>query len=341
MYDKNDRSDEIDLTKVLHSTKQLERKILSYWEMNDLVHHATINKLWNGKITNEIKRRKNCVTVYTWFSNKIPVESYSDNGIGVRIRGGHSALRTYGNSSGEEGIYVSFYGGDCHTAKRKACRKTTSHFHSWGEEMDKATRESAQAVDIYGLDVDAIHQAFHELHDEEMNSEKDWGPLYNCSDVVFLLLKKGDIENNLQIFTAHLLSDQSPNILNLPSGGVAIICADQIVRHALNKSPYQFFSQYIQTPVTLCTDAYYFWRECKGQVSLKNIAGLVNLILSLAPLILAPSGSTLALAGTAALRIFTSGILAIRMPAEVLERIENAIENNSSITEDESNTFSL
>lgn len=199
MYHRNEEGPGIGLfTKIIDPSNQLtdklEHKILSNLKINDLINFATLNKIWNRKMTEEIKRRKNCVTVYTWLSSEIPIESYRDNGSGTRGRMGHSALKTYGNSDGEKGIYVSFYAGDCHSAKRiPSCRKSTSHFHTWNQEMSKEMSLIAKKVDLYGLDVDAIHEAFHELHDDKMNSKKSWSLRYNCSDMVLFLLEKGQL----------------------------------------------------------------------------------------------------------------------------------------------------
>lgn len=199
MYKKNEKiAKNLLFTDIINPAKSgielWETGILFYLTMKDIINISYLNNAFNKKLTEEIKRRRNCVTIYTWFGNEFPIETYQDNGSGTRGRMGHSALQTYGSSSGESGIYASFYQGDCHIAKRiPSCRKSISHFHTKNQEMNKANKSTVTSVDLFGLDVEAIHQAFHELHDDAMNSRKEWSPRNNCSDVVLFLLQKGGL----------------------------------------------------------------------------------------------------------------------------------------------------
>jgi len=74
-----------------------------------------------------------------------------------------------------------------------SCVKSVSHFHRWNQEMSKETIEKAISIDLFGLNIDLINQAFQELHDSDMNSHRLWSSRYNCSDVVLFLLEKGGI----------------------------------------------------------------------------------------------------------------------------------------------------
>lgn len=175
-------------------SRQVGQKILPTLTLKELACFSQLSKMpWSSRLRGEVKRRKQGVTIYTWLGDEIPSESYRQDGSGKRARLGHSALQTYGNSLGEAGIYVSFYPGECYRNHHFTCKKSISHFHRWNEEMNEEVKKMAIVVDLYGLDIDAIHIAFHELHDNQMNSKKGWSPYYNCSDIVLLLLKKGKL----------------------------------------------------------------------------------------------------------------------------------------------------
>ena len=127
---------------------------------------------------------QNRAAVYTW-----PASTTSS----ARAQGqmGHSALRTYNGGSDSDGVYVSFYPGDCNTQNRHPmCKKSKPHFHSWNHD----DRNVAEKIDLDGLDVSAISTAFEKMHDGNMNSIKPWSPQYNCSDVVLKLLEIGGID---------------------------------------------------------------------------------------------------------------------------------------------------
>jgi hypothetical protein len=175
-------------------SRRAEKNILFYLTIPELILYAGVSQVWKKETIGEIKRRKQCVTIYTWPAGKLPIESYWHEGSGIRGTSGHSALRTYGNSNFEEGIYVSFYPGKCDTNNSvPSCKKSVSHFHTWDQEASKEMLETIPGHDLLGLDVDAIHIAFHDLHDGSMNSKKEWSPRYNCSDVALLLLGKGGL----------------------------------------------------------------------------------------------------------------------------------------------------
>ena len=175
-----------DLIPNIQLSYELEQKIISQLDINTVLLCARLNKIpWHRRMMEEVKRRKNCVTIYTWPA----AETSSER---ARGRLGHSALKTYSGSMDGKGVYVSFYPDDCHKNNRHpSCRKRISHFHSWNQE----SRNTATIVDLYGLDIEAINRAFQDMHDSNMNSKEDWSYIYNCSDLIFKLLIKGGLIN--------------------------------------------------------------------------------------------------------------------------------------------------
>jgi len=177
-----------------HLTDEAEQNILLFLVINDLIVCAILNQNpWSRRMTEEIKRREACVTVYTWPSATISSEVDYRDGTATRGRFGHSALKTYSGGSDGKGMYVSFYPGDCDRNNRTpSCHKAVSHFHKWSQD----NRGEAEPTDLCGLDIEAFNHAFQALHDD-MNSNKAWSSRYNCSDVALELLEKSELFSKL------------------------------------------------------------------------------------------------------------------------------------------------
>lgn len=177
-------------------TADIEKRIISYLAIQDIINCMTLNKHpWECLMEEEFKRRKNCVTVYTWPSAEDSKRQTSGSL-------GHSALKTYGGNENNKGIYISFYPGDCNGQRHINCHKKNSHFHpSAYDNQDKENKLSSakKIIDIYGLDVNAIHEFFSKMHDGQMNSKTEWGYSYNCSDVVLKLLMAGGVAHYLDL----------------------------------------------------------------------------------------------------------------------------------------------
>jgi hypothetical protein len=179
----------------INLSEQIEDAIISYLDISHLAQAGFVNKNpWFLRISVEIKRRKNCVTIYTWNAGQISSHIvFRGNGLATQGRMGHSALKTYVGGKNNKGIYISFYPGECHRANHHlnsiACKKSISHFH----DIHADNMENVKKIDLYGLNIDELLKAFKILHDENMNSCKAWGTRYNCSDVVLHLLNKAGL----------------------------------------------------------------------------------------------------------------------------------------------------
>ncbi len=178
----------------------IDQLILAYLDINAIINFTLASKspwyprpIIHPTVLKEIQQRYRTrrVTVYTWFQRTSSVNSYSDLDLG------HSALRTWSGGKNDGGIYVSFY--PSHTRKTgdcpEDCKKSVSHFHPLKQE----SVEGVKKIDLYGLDVAAINQAFQLLHDQNMNSFKSWSARFNCSDLVLKLLEIGGLHKKINL----------------------------------------------------------------------------------------------------------------------------------------------
>ena len=178
----------------------MDQLILSYLDLHTILNFSQVSKnLWHPEhiihpsVLKELQHRNRhrCVTVYT------RKEGASSVGINSDLDLGHSALRTWSGGENGTGIYVSFYPG--HTRKKgsvdQKCKQSVAHFHTLKQE----SIDGIEKIDLYGLDVEAINQAFKLLHDENMTSRKPWSTRFNCSDLVLELLETGGIHKKISL----------------------------------------------------------------------------------------------------------------------------------------------
>jgi len=220
--------------------KICETKIISYLDIHDLITCALVNKNpWFLRFRHEIRRRKNCVTIYTWGTNRNSTSAINlqGNALLSQFQLGHSALKTYTGSKDDKGVYVSFYPGNCNTRNNhSSCIKSVAHFHTfYQDDMNEVT-----TIDLFGLDVEKLNKAFGLLHDPQMDSVKPWSTRYNCSDVVLYLLKE-----------AGLFEKVNYNPFNWMSGFLVSYMTSRFFR-ALLDGAYFFFKlrKFLRSPET-------------------------------------------------------------------------------------------
>lgn len=175
--------------------------------------------------------QENRVTIIIW-------KGYISSEIsGSMISFGHVALKTYIGGLNNQGIYRSFWPGECarwHRDKPHLCQKSTAHYHT--ETMDSLVMQTVPIrLDIYSLNVEKINQFF-----EDMPSDREiyslFGSLlprrfqtiktegHTCASLVAAALQTANID---------MILAKNQNVLMFLLASIEILISSMMLR-ALN-----------------------------------------------------------------------------------------------------------